>query len=143
MERRPNPGAINPITQSIDGATGDITMSGDAMRWSPELADGQVGERALGPAGLPGVDVAAGFGALIGLDGPGVRRLVSGAVTSLATVAGDVVAELRQLTRATGEDDEGPDDEGPDDEGPDDEGPDDDEQPPPGPPPPASAPSPG
>ena len=41
MERRPNPGAINPVTQSIDGATGDITMSGDAMRWSPELDDGQ------------------------------------------------------------------------------------------------------
>jgi hypothetical protein len=38
-----------------------------------------------------------------------VRRLVSGAVTSLATVAGDVVAELRQLTRGPeeGELDEG------------------------------------
>jgi len=59
---------------------------------------------------LPGVDVAVGFGALIGLDGPGVRRLVSGAVTSLATVAGDVVAELRQLTRAPEEDDEDLDD---------------------------------
>ena len=123
MERRPNPGASNPVTQSIDGATGDITMSGDAMRWSPELADGQVGERGPGPAALPGMDVAAGFGALIGLDGPGVRRLVSGAVTSLATVAGDVVAELRQLTRAPEEDDEGLDDE---------------EQPPSDPPPPST-----
>lgn len=123
MERRPNPGASNPVTQSIDGATGDITMSGDAMRWSPELAHGQVGERGPGPAALPGVDVAAGFGALIGLDGPGVRRLVSGAVTSLATVAGDVVAELRQLTRAPEEDDEGLDD---------------DEQPPSDPPPPST-----
>ena len=132
MERRPN-----PVTESIDGATGDITMSGDAMRWSPELADGQVGERALGPAALPGVDVAAGFGALIGLDGPGVRRLVSGAVTSLATVAGDVVAELRQLTRAAEEDDAGLVDEGMDDEGMDD-----DEQPPPDPPSPPSSPSP-
>jgi hypothetical protein len=95
MERPPN-----PVTESIDGATGDITMSGDAMRWSPELADGQA--RAVGsPGALPGVDVAAGFGALLGLDAPGVRRLVSGAVTSLATVAGDVVAELRQLTRGT------------------------------------------
>ena len=36
MERPPN-----PVTESIDGATGDITMSGDAMRWSPELAEGQ------------------------------------------------------------------------------------------------------
>jgi hypothetical protein len=93
MERRPN-----PVTESIDGATGDITMSGDAMRWSPELAEGQ-GRVVAAPGALPGVDVAAGFGALLGLDGPGVRRLVTGAVTSLATVAGDVVAELRQLTR--------------------------------------------
>jgi hypothetical protein len=105
MERRPN-----PVTESIDGATGDITMSGDAMRWSPELADGQA--RADGvPGALPGVDVAAGFGALLGLDGPGVRRLVSGAVTSLATVAGDVVSELRQLTRGP-EEDEGEEDDG-------------------------------
>ena len=108
MERRPN-----PVTESIDGATGDITMSGDAMRWSPELADGQ-GRVVGAPGALPGVDVAAGFGALIGLDGPGVRRLVSGAVTSLATVAGDVVSELRQLTRGPeeGEPDEGQEDDG-------------------------------
>jgi hypothetical protein len=115
MERPPN-----PVTESIDGATGDITMSGDAMRWSPELADGQA--RAVGslpPGSLPGVDVAAGFGALLGLDAPGVRRLVSGAVTSLATVAGDVVAELRQLTRSADEDDEGDeDDEAPPDSPP-------------------------
>jgi hypothetical protein len=129
MERPPN-----PVTESIDGATGDITMSGDAMRWSPELADGQA--RAVGsPGALPGVDVAAGFGALLGLDAPGVRRLVSGAVTSLATVAGDVVAELRQLTRAT-EDQEPADD---------DEEPVDDEEelappdPPPSSPPPSSS----
>ena len=128
MERPPN-----PVTESIDGATGDITMSGDAMRWSPELADGQA--RAvdpLAPGGLPGVDVAAGFGALLGLDAPGVRRLVSGAVTSLATVAGDVVAELRQLTRGT-EDEEPVDD-------------DEEEQAPPDPPssspPPSSTPPP-
>ena len=108
MERRPN-----PVTESIDGATGDITMSGDAMRWSPELADGQ--GRVVGvPGALPGVDVAAGFGALLGLDGPGVRRLVTGAVTSLATVAGDVVAELRQLTRGP-EEDEGEDPDAPPD----------------------------
>ena len=118
MERPPN-----PVTESIDGATGDITMSGDAMRWSPELADGQA--RAVGsPGALPGVDVAAGFGALLGLDAPGVRRLVSGAVTSLATVAGDVVAELRQLTRGT-----------------EDEEPDDAEEAPPDPPPSSSPPS--
>jgi hypothetical protein len=108
MERRPN-----PVTESIDGATGDITMSGDAMRWSPELADGQARVVAA-PGALPGVDVSAGFGALLGLDGPGVRRLVTGAVTSLATVAGDVVAELRQLTRGP-EEDEGEDPDAPPD----------------------------
>ncbi len=55
MERRPNAEAINSVTEPIDGATGDITMSGDAMRWSPELADGQVGaERPLPPAPWPG-----------------------------------------------------------------------------------------
>jgi len=103
MERSPDPGAPNPVVESIDGATGDITMSGDAMRWSPELAEGQARDPA---ASFPGVDVAAGFGALIGLDGAGVRRLVSGAVSSLATVAGDVVSELRQLTRGPGPDDD-------------------------------------
>ncbi len=51
------------------------------------------------------MDVAAGFGALLGLDAPGVRRLVSGAVTSLATVASVVVAEARQLARGAEEDD--------------------------------------
>ena len=113
MERRPN-----PVTESIDGATGDITMSGDAMRWSPELADGQARPGGA-PVALPGVDVAAGFGALLGLDAPGVRRLVSGAVTSLATVAGDVVAELRQLTRGP-EEDEREDEAGEDDGDPPD-----------------------
>ncbi|TFV63792.1 hypothetical protein E4P41_03475 [Geodermatophilus sp. DF01-2] len=92
MERPPN-----PVTDAIDGATGDITMSGDAMRWSPELAEAQPRTTS---SSFPGVDVAAGFGSLLGLDGAGVRRLVSGAVTSLTTAAGDVVAELRQLTRS-------------------------------------------
>ncbi|MFW3172043.1 hypothetical protein [Geodermatophilus sp. CPCC 206100] len=105
MERSPNPGAPNPIIESIDGATGDITMSGDAMRWSPDLADGQGPSSA---AGFPGVDVAAGFGSLLGLDGAGVRRLVSGAVSSLTTVATDVVSELRQLTRGAAPGDDEP-----------------------------------
>jgi hypothetical protein len=33
----------------------------------------------------------------------GVRRLVSGALASLGTAAGDVVQELRELTRGTPE----------------------------------------
>ena len=96
MERRPN-----PVTESIDGATGDITMSGDAMRWSPELADreGSVAE-------LRGLDVAAGLGAGLGLDMNGVRRLVTGALNSLGAVATDVVTELRQLTRGPSEEDD-------------------------------------
>src|SRR3954451_8688678 len=92
--------AVNPVAQSIDGATGDWSMSGDAMRWSPDLAE-------KGPAAgeLRGIDVGAGFGSGLGLDMNGVRRLVSGALKSLGTVARDVVTELRQLTRGSGTDD--------------------------------------
>ena len=45
--------AVNPLADAIDGATGDWSMSGDAMRWSPELAERQpsIGE-------LRGMDVA-------------------------------------------------------------------------------------
>ena len=93
--------AGNPVAQAIDGATGDWSMSGDAMRWSPDLA-------ARGPAEgeLRGLDVASGMGAGLGLDMNGVRRLVTGALNSLGTVATDVVSELRQLTRGTPEDDQ-------------------------------------
>src|SRR3954465_4833750 len=93
--------AGNPGAQSIDGATGDWSMSGDAMRWSPDLAE-------KGPAAgeLRGIDVGAGFGSGRGRDMNGVRRLVSGALNSLGTVASDVVTELRQLTRGSGTDDD-------------------------------------
>ena len=91
---------VNPVTVAIDGATGDWSMSGDAMRWSPELAE-------QGPvaAELPGVDAAVGIGAGLGLDMDSVRRLVTGALTSLGTVANDVVTEFRQLTRGPSADD--------------------------------------
>ncbi len=85
-------GSGNPVAAAIDGATGDWSMSGDAMRWSPELA-----ERGAGGADLLGLDAATGVGSGPGLDLNGVRRLVSGALTSLGAVAGDVVTELRQL----------------------------------------------
>ena len=93
--------AGNPVAQAIDGATGDWSMSGDAMRWSPDLAE-------HGPAAgeLRGVDIAAGVGTGLGLDMAGVRRLVSGALTSLGAVATDVVSEFRQLTRGTSEGDD-------------------------------------
>ena len=94
-------GGVNPIAQAIDGATGDWSMSGDAMRWSPDLA-------ARGPSEgeLRGLDVAAGMGAGLGLDMTGVRRLVTGALNSLGTVATDFVSELRQLTLGTPVDDD-------------------------------------
>ena len=93
--------AVNPIAEAIDGATGDWSMSGDAMRWSPDLA-------ARGPSEgeLRGLDVAAGIGSGLGLDMTGVRRLVTGALNSLGSVANDVVSEFRQLTRGPSEDDD-------------------------------------
>jgi hypothetical protein len=97
------PGAVNAVTEAIDGATGDWSMSGDAMRWSPDLAS-------RGPVEggeLRSLDVAAGLGTGLGLDMNGVRRLVSGALNSLGSVANDVVSELRQLTRGGPGDGEG------------------------------------
>lgn len=91
----------NPVAEAIDGATGDWSMSGDAMRWSPELAERGPG---LGADQLRGLEVAAGWGAGLGLDMDGVRRLVSGALNSLGSVASDVVTEIRQLTRGTSSD---------------------------------------
>ncbi|HEY0401175.1 MAG: uncharacterized protein JWQ37_3733 [Blastococcus sp.] len=91
--------AVNPVAEAIDGATGDWSMSGDAMRWSPDLA-----ERGPADGELRGLDVAAGVGSGLGLDMNGVRRLVSGALSSLGSVASDVVSELRQLTRGSSED---------------------------------------
>ncbi len=88
------PKSQNPVAEAIDGATGDWSMSGDAMRWSPELAERGAG---IDAGELRGLDVAAGWGTGLGLDMDGVRRLVSGALTSLGTVATDVVSELRQL----------------------------------------------
>jgi hypothetical protein len=92
---------VNAVAEAIDGATGDWSMSGDAMRWSPDLAE-------HGPAAgeLRGVDIAAGVGTGLGLDMAGVRRLVSGALNSLGAVATDVVSEFRQLTRGTSEGDD-------------------------------------
>ena len=96
--------SVNPVAQAIDGATGDWSMSGDAMRWSPDLAD-------QGPSSgeLRGMELAAGLGSGLGLDVVGMRRLVSGALTSLGNVASevvnDVVSEIRSLTRGTSDDD--------------------------------------
>lgn len=97
--------AVDPVAESIDGATGDWSVSGDAMRWSPSLAErGPEPAPAAGP--MAGLDVAVGLGAVLGLDPAGVRRLVNGALTSLTVAASDVVTELRQLTRGTSADDD-------------------------------------
>ena len=96
--------SVNPVAESIDGAVGDWSMSGDAMRWSPELAER--GPSGVGPGVLDGLDVAAGFGSALGLEVGGVRRLVSGALSSLGSVASDVVQELRELTRGGSQDDD-------------------------------------
>jgi hypothetical protein len=89
------------VAQALDGATGDYAVSGDAMRWSPELAE-QPGRTAA----VPGMDVAVGLGSVLGLDAAGVRRLVSGALFSLTSAASDVVSELRSLTRGPSPDEE-------------------------------------
>jgi hypothetical protein len=92
----------DPVAQALDGATGDYAISGDAMRWSPDLA----GESEASLARVGSVDLGAGIGTVLGLDTAGVRRLVSSALFSLTSAASDVVTELRQLTHGPGDDDE-------------------------------------
>ena len=87
---------VDHVSEALDGATGDYAVSGDAMRWSPDLAETP---NRSSVAELPGLDAAAGLGSVLGLDAAGVRRLVTGAFLSLTTAASDVVSELRQLTR--------------------------------------------
>ena len=94
-DRAPRRAAGDDLSDALDGAVGDLTVSGDAMRWSPEHA--AVPAPGPGLPGLPGLDVAAGLGSVLGLDPAVVRRLVSTAVTRLAAVAGGAVSELRQL----------------------------------------------
>ncbi|MDK3258860.1 hypothetical protein [Blastococcus capsensis] len=94
----------NPVTEAIDGASGDWSMSGDAMRWSPDLV-----ERSPANGELGGLESGSGVGPVLALDVAAVRRLVGGALSSLGTVATDVVSELRQLTRGpSSEDPAGP-----------------------------------
>ena len=90
----------DPIAQALDGATGDYAVSGDAMRWSPDLA----GDAESPAARLGGAEMAASLGTVLGLDPAGVRRLVSSALFSLTSAATDVVTELRQLTRSPDDD---------------------------------------
>ena len=101
------PGPVRPdaVATSIDGAIGDWSVSGDAMRWSPSLAER--GPESMPPPGaLSGLDVAAGLGSVLALETGGVRRLVSGALSSLTVAASDVVQEFRQLTRGSSSEDD-------------------------------------
>jgi hypothetical protein len=92
---------VEPVSEALDGATGDYAVSGDAMRWSHELAETP---SSASLAELPGIEAAVGLGSVLGLDAGGVRRLVTGAFLTLTSAATDVVTELRQLTRgASGE----------------------------------------
>ena len=100
----PAEGQPDPVATSIDGAIGDWSVSGDAMRWSPTLAE-RGPESMPAPGALVGLDVAAGLGSVLGLEAGGVRRLVSGALSSLTVAASDVVQEFRQLTRGAGSED--------------------------------------
>ena len=100
-----DPVPVDPVSEALDGATGDYAVSGDAMRWSPELAETPTRSSL---AELPGLEGAAGLGSVLGLDAAGVRRLVTGAFLSLTSAASDVVSELRQLTRGPADDPEPP-----------------------------------
>jgi hypothetical protein len=84
----PDPGHV---PDALDGAGADLTVSGDAMRWSPDRAEAEP------PPAFPGADVAAGITEFLGFDPATVRRLVSEAAGRLAVAAGDAVAELRRL----------------------------------------------
>jgi hypothetical protein len=96
---------VDPVCEALDGATGDYAVSGDAMRWSPELAETPARSSL---AELPGLEAAAGLGSVLGLDAAGVRRLVTGAFLSLTSAASDVVTELRQRTRGAAGEEETP-----------------------------------
>lgn len=92
MERDEDVADGRRLDRQLDGATADWTVSGDAMRWCPERADAPDEPR---PLAFPGIDVAGGLGAVLGLDGPTVRRLVSGARASMTMVASVMVEEVR------------------------------------------------
>jgi hypothetical protein len=77
-------GAGSPVAAALDGASRDPAVSGDAMRWSPDLPP-------PAPAGdevFSGLEAAVGLGATLGLDGAAVQRLVTGALFALPSAAG-------------------------------------------------------
>ena len=74
------------VTEAFDGASADVSVSADAMRWSPRRA-----------ASRPdGVDCSTGLRAELA---PRARRLVSRAVAPFAWVAADMADDARRLWR--------------------------------------------
>jgi serine/threonine-protein kinase RsbW len=74
------------LTEAFDGAGADISVSADAMRWSPQRADTQA----------DGVDCSTGLRDAVV---PRLRRLVSRAVAPFAWVAADLADDARRLLR--------------------------------------------
>lgn len=76
----------NGTGQALDGASADLTVSGDAMRWSPGRA----------ASGSDGVDCSTGLRDVIR---PRARRIVSRVVAPFAWVAADLADDARRLWR--------------------------------------------
>lgn len=74
------------MSEALEGARSDLSVSGDAMRWSPE----RVSRPAL-DLDRPGVAPAVP---------PELRRWVALAAGPLAWVAADIVDDLRRLARS-------------------------------------------
>jgi hypothetical protein len=74
------------LTEAFDGAGADISVSADAMRWSPR--------RAESPA--DGVDCSTGLREVVRWR---ARRLVSRAMAPFAWVAADMADDARRLLR--------------------------------------------
>jgi hypothetical protein len=74
------------LSEAFDGAGADISVSPDAMRWSPRRAD-QCAD---------GVDCSTGLRDELA---PRARRLVSRTVAPFAWVAADLAEDARRLWR--------------------------------------------
>lgn len=75
-------GDVARLTETFDGAVADISVSADAMRWSPRRA-----------ARTEGIDCPAGPRNGVGM------RLVSRVVTPFAWVLADLADDARWLWR--------------------------------------------
>ena len=75
------------LTAAFDGAVSDISVSADAMRWSPRRV-----------AHADGVDCSTGLREAVGRR---ARRLVSRTVAPFAWVAADLAEDARRLWRGS------------------------------------------